>query len=162
MTPRRRVGAAAVAAALALMTAACTGSGHTTATRVTPAAHASTGAAAPAAKMRITPANGAANVDPSAGITVTAAEGTLKNVTVRTAGDPVSGRLSQGARAWHSQWALDVSQRYMVTATVAAPGGGTVTATSTFRTLTPSRTFATHIVEGYQQAYGVGMPIILY
>jgi lipoprotein-anchoring transpeptidase ErfK/SrfK len=162
MTLRRRVGTAAVAAALALMTAACTGGGPATGPRVTPAAHASTGAATPSAKVQITPAYGAADVDPSAGITVTAAKGTLTNVTVHTAGDPVSGRLSQDARAWHSQWALDVSQRYTVTATAAAPGGGTVTATSTFRTLTPSRTFSTHIVEGYRQTYGVGMPIILY
>ena len=41
--------------------------------------------------MTITPGNGAAGADPSAGITVTATRGTLTNVTVRTAGDPVSG-----------------------------------------------------------------------
>jgi lipoprotein-anchoring transpeptidase ErfK/SrfK len=119
-------------------------------------------------KVTITPASGAADADPSAGITVTAAKGTLKNVTVRTSGDPVSGRLSQDGKTWHSQWALGVSQTYTVTATAAAsgngggPGSGTVTATSTFRTMTPARTFGTHIVEGYQQTYGVGMPIILY
>jgi lipoprotein-anchoring transpeptidase ErfK/SrfK len=33
--------------------------------------------------------------------------------------------------------------------------------TSRFRTLTPERTFRAHIFEGYQQTYGVGMPIIL-
>ena len=157
---RRRVGAAAVVA-LALLTAACTGSGHGT-SQVTPAANAKTRAAVAVPEVKITPANGAADADPSAGITVTATGGTLKNVTVRTSGDAVSGRLSQGGKVWRSQWALDVSQAYTVTATASRSGGGTVTTTSTFRTLTPSRTFTTEILEGYDQTYGVGMPIILY
>ena len=159
--PRLYVGIAAMAA-LALLAAACSGSGHST-THVRPAASAKTTAAAPpAAQVKISPANGAADADPSAGITVTATRGTLKNVTVRTAGDAVSGRLSQGGEVWHSQWALDVSQTYKVTATASGSDTGSVTSTSTFRTLTPSRTFTTEILEGYHQTYGVGMPIILY
>ncbi len=159
---RLYVGIAAMAA-LALLAAACSGSGHST-THVRPAANAKTTAAAPAAQVKISPANGAADADPSAGITVTATRGTLKNVTVRTAGDVVSGRLSQGGKVWHSQWALDVSQTYKVTATASGSDTGSVTSTSTstFRTLTPSRTFTTEILEGYHQTYGVGMPIILY
>ena len=157
---RRHVGTAAVVA-LALVTAACTGSGHST-SQVTPAANAKTRAAVAVPEVKITPANGAADADPSAGITVTATGGTLKNVTVRTSGDAPSGRLSQGGRVWPSQWALDVSQAYTVTATASRSGGGTVTTMSTFRTLTPSRTFITEILEGYNQTYGVGMPIILY
>ncbi len=157
---RRHVGAAAVMA-LALLTAACTGSGQST-TKVSPAANAKTRAAAAVPQVKITPANGAADADPSAGITVTATGGELKNVTVRTSGDAVSGRLSHRGTVWHSQWALDVSQAYTVTAVASRSGAGTVTATSTFRTLTPSRTFTTEILEGYDQTYGVGMPIILY
>ena len=167
---RRRVGAAAVMA-LALLTAACTGggpsgSGHGT-SQVAPAANANptattSRAAAAVPEVKITPANGAAAADPSAGITVTAAGGTLKNVTVHTSGDAVSGSLSQGGTVWRSQRALDVSQAYTVTAMASRSGGGTVTTTSTFRTLTPSRTFRTEIIEGYNQTYGVGMPIILY
>ncbi len=162
---RRHVGAAAVMA-LALLTAACTGSGHST-SRVSPAANTTTRAAAPrpataVPEVKITPANGAADADPSAGITVTATGGTLKNVTVRTSGDAVSGGLSQGGKVWRSQWALDVSQAYTVTAVASRTGGSTVTATSTFRTLTPGRTFTTEILEGFNQTYGVGMPIILY
>jgi lipoprotein-anchoring transpeptidase ErfK/SrfK len=157
---RLYVGIAAMAA-LALVAAACSGGGHST-THVRPAASAKTTAPAPAAQVKISPANGAADADPSAGITVTATRGTLKNVTVRTAGDAVSGRLSQDGKVWHSQWALDVSQTYKVTATASGSDTGSVTSTSTFRTLTPSRTFTTEILEGYQQTYGVGMPIILY
>src|SRR5216683_1512624 len=131
-TTIRRAGLAGVAA-LALLLTACSGSG-------------------PGSR---------AVADPAAGITVTAASGTLTNVTVRTPGDAVSGQMSQGGRVWHSRWALDVAQSYTVTA-VASGNGRTVTTTSAFRTVTPSRTFTTFILEGAGQAYGVGMPIILY
>jgi lipoprotein-anchoring transpeptidase ErfK/SrfK len=159
---RKMPAVAAVAVALALLAAGCTGQ-HPT--QVSPAANAKATPTATAVGPRptITPGNGAADADPSAGITVTATRGTLTNVTVHTAGDAVPGQLSQGGTVWHSQWALDVSQSYTVTATATAPGhDGTVTATSSFRTLTPSRTFRTYTPLGYGQAYGVGMPIILY
>ena len=164
--PRRsaRVAVLAVLAAQALLAAGCTGGGHA-ASQTGPGAGGKSAAAASRAanapQVEITPTNGAAGADPSAGITVTVTKGTLKNVIVRTSGDPVSGTLSPGGRAWHSLWALDVSQAYTVTAT-ASGSGGTVTATSTFRTLTPGQTFTTEILQGYHQAYGVGQPIILY
>jgi len=150
-------------AALALLATACSGSGHPT-PQVSPAAasaKATPKASPDAPRLTITPANGAAGADPSAGITVTATRGTLTSVAVHTSGDAVPGQLSQGGTVWRSQWALDVSQAYTVTAT-ASGHGGTVTATSSFRTLTPRQTFTTEIIEGYQQAYGVGLPIILY
>jgi lipoprotein-anchoring transpeptidase ErfK/SrfK len=116
--------------------------------------------------VTITPGNGASGANPSPGITVTAAGGTLKNVAVSTTGDPVAGTYSAGHASWHSTWALNVSQSYTVTATAVSNGGGTsagvtTTKTSTFRTLTPPATFSTQIFEGYRQSYGVGMPIIL-
>jgi lipoprotein-anchoring transpeptidase ErfK/SrfK len=155
----RPAGLAALAA-LALLTAACSGGGHASGA-AGPATTAHAKASAAAAAVKITPANGAADADPSAGITVTATTGTLKQVTVRTSGDAVSGSLSSGGKVWHSQWALDVSQTYTVTATSSGSGSGTVITTSTFRTLAPSHTFQTEIFEGYKQTYGVGMPVIL-
>ncbi len=152
---------AAVTVALTLLVAACSGGGHP-ASRARPAADAKSKAAVAAAGVKITPANGARNADPAGGITVTATHGTLKNVTVHTAGDAVTGHLSQGGTVWHSQWALDVSESYTVTATASGTSGRTVTTTSTFRTLTPARTFRTEIIEGAGQSYGVGIPIILY
>ena len=165
----RRVAGVTAVTVLALVATGCSGGGHGT-TQASAAGHTAAagsgagttsrgGAAAP--RVTITPANGARQADPSAGITVTAAGGTLTHVTVRTSGDAVTGGLSQGGTVWRSQWALDVSQSYTVTAT-ASGHGGTVTATSTFRTLTPGQTFTTEILEGYHQTYGVGMPIILY
>jgi lipoprotein-anchoring transpeptidase ErfK/SrfK len=158
---RRRSAGVAVLAALALLVTACSGGHASPAADAKAKASAAAARAADAPQVRITPANGAADADPSAGITVTVTKGTLTNVTVRTSGDAVSGSLSAGGQAWHSQWALDVSQAYTVTAT-ASGKGGTVAVTSAFRTLTPSQTFSTEILEGYDQTYGVGLPIILY
>jgi lipoprotein-anchoring transpeptidase ErfK/SrfK len=164
--PGRRVrlsGWAAIAG-LSLLVAACSGGGHASSpaqNKAQASASASASAAALAKDLKITPANGSRDVDPSAGITVTAVTGTVTNVTVRTSGDAVSGSLAGGGKTWHSAQTLDVSQSYTVTATGTAPGGEKITTTSTFRTLTPSQTFTTAIFEGYQQTYGVGMPIML-
>jgi len=148
----------AAIAALALLAVGCAasshGGGHPTAT-----AGGRTHTAQTTAAVTITPANGTRDADPSAGITVTATRGTLRMVSVRSRGGAVPGDLSDGGKVWHSRWALGVSQDYTVTAT--ASGGGAVGATSRFRTLTPSSTFRAEIFEGYQQTYGVGMPVIL-
>jgi len=125
-----------------------------------PTASGSANTAALAADLRISPANGSHDAKPSDGITVTATQGKVTNVTVKTSGDPVTGTLSPGGQAWHSLWALNTGRTYTVTAT-GTVDGQTVTNTSTFSTLTPSATFTTEIYEGYQQTYGVGMPIML-
>ena len=143
-------------ALLALLATACSGSGQ--GVQVT----GNNGAAAGnQPKITITPANGAASADPSAGITVTAAAGKLTNVSVHTSGAAVAGTLSPDGKSWHSQWALEVSESYTVKATAAEQGGKPVTTTSAFRTLTPGQSFQTRIFEGYNQAYGVGMPVLL-
>jgi len=171
----RRIGltGAAAAAVLGLALAGCTSGGPLATLPAANGASASatgTGvAASPSAKptpagpaVTITPGNGSRGADPSEGITVTASGGTLKNVSVHTAGDPVTGSYSAGNTSWHSTWALDVSQSYSVTVTAAASNGSTVTKTAAFRTLTPASTFTTEILEGAGQSYGVGMPVILY
>jgi lipoprotein-anchoring transpeptidase ErfK/SrfK len=135
-------------ALLALLAAGCSGSSARPAANSRP-------------RVTITPSNGTAAADPSAGITVTATRGSLKNVTVRTSGAAVPGTMSPNHRAWHSQWALGVAQTYTVTATAARRGERPIATTSTFRTLRPTSTFQTEIFEGNQQAYGVGMPVIL-
>jgi len=165
---------AVAAGALVVAVTACTGTGTATSTggkassarSATAAAGGGTASASASPSptgpaVTITPGNGANGADPSQGIMVTAARGTLEHVAVTTTGDPVTGTYSAGNASWHSTWALDVSQSYTVTATAASASGATVTAVSTFRTLTPSSTFTTEIFEGYDQTYGVGMPIIL-
>jgi lipoprotein-anchoring transpeptidase ErfK/SrfK len=150
----RRSAGIAVVAALALLVAACSAGGST-------AAHQPGGQSAAAADLKITPVNGAGDADPSAGITVTAVHGTLKNVAVRTTGGSVTGSLSQDGKVWHSRWALGTGTSYQVTATASEGHSGTVTQASSFRTLTPGSDFQAQIFEGYHQTYGVGMPIML-
>jgi lipoprotein-anchoring transpeptidase ErfK/SrfK len=156
----RRAASVAAAAALALLVTACSAGGSSTGGGQ-PAASKPAAPSGPA--ITITPASGAADADPSAGITVRATHGTLEHVTVSTSGDAVPGTLSDGGTVWHSQWALDVSQHYEVKAAASGTGTyhGTSTATSTFRTMTPGSTFRTEIFEGDNRTYGVGMPVIL-
>jgi lipoprotein-anchoring transpeptidase ErfK/SrfK len=113
-------------------------------------------------QLSITPTDRAVDSAPGRGITVTAIGGRISRVTVRTTGEPVAGRLNAAGTLWRSRWALDVSQRYTVLATAVSSTGHTLTRTSSFRTLTPRQTFTAQILEGYQQTYGVGMPIIMY
>ena len=159
----RRYATLAAVAAIGLLVTACGGGHAPSSGQATAQASASARAKASAlaADLKITPADGSRGVDPSAGITVTAVKGKVTNVTVRTSGDAVSGRLSDGGKTWHSARHLDVSQSYTVTATGTDGSGDTFTKTSTFRTLTPSQTFSTEIYEGSGQTYGVGMPIML-
>jgi lipoprotein-anchoring transpeptidase ErfK/SrfK len=176
--------AVAATAVLALLAAACTSSSSTETTSpvgnvgaagpATPGGSAAASARpkpAPAGPLVVTsPANGVKGADPSGGLTVTAARGTLKSVTVNPVGaaladsgnpaGPVPGTLNAAGTAWHSTWALGVSQQYAVSAT-ATYNGITKTTTSTFSTLSPGATFSTNIFEGSGQAYGVGMPVIL-
>jgi lipoprotein-anchoring transpeptidase ErfK/SrfK len=157
--PVRRYAATAAAAAIGLSVAACSGPSA----QVSPSASASAHATPPVTELKITPANGSSGVSPSRGITVTATEGRVTNLTVTASGDPVAGTVTEAGRTWHwhSTWALGTSQTYSVTATGTNASGQKVTATSTFRTLTPSQTFQTEIYEGADQTYGVGMPIML-
>jgi lipoprotein-anchoring transpeptidase ErfK/SrfK len=158
----RRYAAVTAAAAIGLSAAACSGGS------AGPSAQASSSASAkahatPAADLKITPANGSRGVSPSRGITVTATTGQVTNVTVTTSGDPVAGAVTEAGRTWHwhSTWALGTAQTYTVTASGTDASGQKVTATSTFRTLTPSQTFQAEIYEGAGQTYGVGMPIMV-
>jgi lipoprotein-anchoring transpeptidase ErfK/SrfK len=164
--PTRGIAAMAAAAAIGLLASACS-SGHTTPpvspsqSRAQASASASAHAAALAKDLQITPANGSHDVDPAAGVAVTAVKGKVTSVTVSSHGDAVSGSLSSGGTSWHSDQNLNVAQTYTVTATGLAPTGEKIVTTSTFKTLTPAQTFTTSIFEGYKQSYGVGMPIML-
>ena len=163
-----RFAAIAAAAAIGLLATACGGHAPSPPSPGQAKAQASASAAAVkaraamlAAELKITPANGSHGVNPSGGISVTATKGKVTNVTVRTSGDPVSGQLGGTGTTWHSNQTLNTSQTYTVTATGTGTGGSKITTTSTFRTLSPTRTFSTEIYEGSGQTYGVGMPIML-
>jgi lipoprotein-anchoring transpeptidase ErfK/SrfK len=163
---RTRLLPIAVLCAAGIVAAACTSSGPAAGGNGgggTGSGHSSGGKSnspkAPDAGLSISPATGSKNVSPAKGITVTATKGTIKSVTVT--GDPVTGSLNSAGTAWHSKWTLPVDATLTVTATAVDKAGQTVKETSTFKTLNPAATFTTMIFEGYQQTYGVGMPILL-
>src|SRR5580692_7769948 len=130
MSGIRTISGGVALSVLALALAACTstttvvkyvGGGAASATATGSAAASASAKPTPnGPAVTITPGGGVKSADPSSGITVTASGGTLKNVTVATSGDPVSGTYSAGRTSWHSQWTLDVSQSYTVTATATA------------------------------------------
>jgi lipoprotein-anchoring transpeptidase ErfK/SrfK len=155
----RRYAAIAAATAAGLSVAACSGGQNSPPAQAGASAHTSP----PVAELKITPADGSRGVNPSRGITVTATMGKVASVTVTTSGHAVAGTVTGGGKTlhWHSRWALGFSQTYTVTAAGTDASGRQITATSTFRTLTPAQTFQTEIYEGAGQTYGVGMPIML-
>jgi lipoprotein-anchoring transpeptidase ErfK/SrfK len=160
---RRRRGGAAVTAlggALCLLIVGCQ-SGSSGTSPGGPASGTATSPSAAGMRLSITPASGARQVSPARGITVNAAGGKLSSVTVQAVGEQVTGALNAARTRWHSSWALGTSARYTVTARAVSQSGQAVTQTSSFRTLTPARTFQTQIFEGYHKIYGVGMPIML-
>jgi lipoprotein-anchoring transpeptidase ErfK/SrfK len=155
-----RLAITAILGTAALFIAACQSN---SAPAGAPAAKAKVGAlsaAADATQVTIKPGNGRSNVNPSAGVTVTATGGKVQKVTVTSGGGPLSGYLNATSTVWHSKWALHATRSYKVTATAVSTTGKTVTATSTFRTLTPSATIAASTILG-NETYGVGMPITI-
>jgi lipoprotein-anchoring transpeptidase ErfK/SrfK len=149
----------AIGATIGLFVAGCGGS---SAPPGGEGGHSRAGRTANSVRVSITPASGSRDRQPGRGIRVTAAEGTISRVVVRTRGDRVKGKLNAARTVWRSTWALNVSRRYTVTATGVGRSGQRVTRTSSFRTFTPAKTFSARIVQGSRQTYGVGMPIILY
>jgi len=157
--PARRQGATGLAAAalaalgLVLFVTACGGSGGQ-------GASSSPRPTAPAVSIVITP-RGGEHVKPQKRIVVKAVDGQLVTVSVDSKGAPVNGVLDPASTVWRSHGTLNTSTRYTVHATARDAAGRTLTATRTFRTLTPHTTFTTQIFQGHGLSYGVGMPVIL-
>ncbi|QUQ66120.1 L,D-transpeptidase [Kutzneria sp. CA-103260] len=114
----------------------------------------------PPAKLAITPAANGQNVTPDTPITVKADGGKVTDVEV-SGGEHVDGKLSADGKTWTSTGTLNVARTYTVSATVANAAGKTTTGSSSFTTLTPASVVHTHIYEGENETYGVGMPIML-
>ncbi|HCU97105.1 MAG TPA: hypothetical protein DHU96_32090 [Actinobacteria bacterium] len=161
-TSRRvKLGIAAVSGAACLLAAACSGGGAGTLAASKQGGGAGTPAAAPLPQVTITPADGTTNARTNHGIAITVVQGKISNVSVTAGHSPVSGALAEGGTAWHTNWPLRTHTHYSVTVTAVNAGGKTVTATSSFRTLGPASTFTATTLEGYNQTYGVGMPIVI-
>ena len=120
------------------------------------------------ARLSVSAGQGSVDTRPDLGLAVNAYGGKLRTVTVADSqGHPVPGYVEPGRTGWHSQWALQPSQRYVVTASAVNKAGKKTTLTRAVQTLTPAHTFSAqvNIDDGASLladgVYGVGMPIML-
>lgn len=112
----------------------------------------------PAARIAVSPASGASAVDPAAPVTVTAADGTLRAVTMRNPeGRAVTGRLSTDRRSWTSAEDLGYGKAYRVSALALNTAGKPTRSAGSFTTVTPSnQTAATIFPTAATGSVGVG------
>jgi lipoprotein-anchoring transpeptidase ErfK/SrfK len=115
----------------------------------------------PAARISITPRDGAQGVRPDLGIQVKAGGGTLRSVVVRAKGGAtVDGELSRDHKSWRALWTLAPDTSYAVRATAVSRHGKLTTRTSSFRTLAPQQTISVaDVTPNDGETVGVGMPI---
>jgi lipoprotein-anchoring transpeptidase ErfK/SrfK len=159
--PSRAMLLSACCAVAGLLAAGCSAATPSSSHGARHARKGSVAAAHSGIQIAISPATGSKDVNPSDGISITAAHGTLTSVSVQSGGDAVPGAMNSTSTAWHTTWTLGVASTYTVTATGRDNGGQPVTQTSTFTTLNPANTFTAQIYEAQGATYGVGMPIIL-
>lgn len=116
-------------------------------------------------KVSITPQDGEKKAVPDKGLVVTAADGTLQNVSVKATGPDgksidVPGQLSTDKTSWKSQWTLTPGASYETSATAVGAKGKTSTATSNFKVLMPNYGLKiTNVTPNRGDTVGVGMPI---
>ncbi|TDD25769.1 L,D-transpeptidase [Nonomuraea diastatica] len=134
-----------------LLTAGCTAGGD----------QAPDGRQAPAAKLSITPANGAEKVPPDTGVSVKVTGGEVAALTVADAkGREVRGSVGADG-TWRPRWSLRPSTRYTVSARATGTDGRPVTGKATFTTLEPERVLKSGISPLDGETVGVGMPVQL-
>jgi lipoprotein-anchoring transpeptidase ErfK/SrfK len=94
---------------------------------------------APAAVVTVTPAEGAAGVNPLAPIRVAASGGTLSTVSLaNAAGTVVKGAIAADRKSWSTAEPLGYDKTYTVTASAVNAEGKETKHTSTFTTVKPN------------------------
>ncbi|ADG88471.1 putative conserved lipoprotein LppS [Thermobispora bispora] len=115
----------------------------------------------PTPLIKISPAKGT-EVRPDRKVVVTAANGSLEQVTVQSGGKIVKGAFNRARTTWVSKEPLKPGSTYTVSAT-ARGEGGPATVTSQFNTLKPKYELyvadVTPNIKG--EVVGVGMPIMV-
>ncbi|MEZ0070938.1 Ig-like domain-containing protein [Planotetraspora sp. GP83] len=156
-----RLPIAGVAVAMAAVLTAC--SGGSTTPGSPGGGSGDTAAPTPAGpSIKISPVKGSAKVRPDKSVVVTAANGSLEEVTVQAGGEPVEGEFDSAHSKWTSKQPLKPSTTYTVSAKASGAGGPT-TATSQFSTLKPKYELAVaDVTPGVKgETVGVGMPIMV-
>ncbi|MFI6802783.1 L,D-transpeptidase [Streptosporangium canum] len=147
-------------AAAAVLVASCSGGSPSTAPAADGGGANTDAKTTPAAPViKISPAEGSATVRPDKRVVVTAANGSLEQVTVESDGKALPGDFDAKRTKWVSKAPLKPSSKY----TVSARAVGGTTASSSFKTLKPKVELAvadvTPALKG--EKVGVGAPIIV-
>ena len=156
---QRRVSAgvragAGMAGVVLLLTTACSGGGEKD-SGVTVGEKADVGAP----EVTINPGDGNTKAAPEDGVVVTAAGGTLEQVTVLLKDKPVAGKMAADKTKWKSR-TLRPGAKYQVTAIAKSPEGKSTTVNATFATLkAASKLEIADVTPSSNEKVGVGMPI---
>jgi lipoprotein-anchoring transpeptidase ErfK/SrfK len=120
--------------------------------------------------LTISPANGSQGILPGAPIVVAARNGKLQDVTVKTATGQVRGYLAANG-TWRSASPLATGTNYTVIATAVGKNQKRISASTTFQTFKPHRTFSATITtvgtdenissQIAARQFGVGIPITI-
>lgn len=115
----------------------------------------------PAAAVTV-PAAGAKEVNPAAPVTVSVKNGTVDNVSLRSAtGDDVEGALDAQKAVWTSSGQLKFNTTYTLSYTSLDAAGRTATATSTFTTVSTANEADAAMYPLDGMSVGVAQPIQL-
>ncbi|MFI6688125.1 Ig-like domain-containing protein [Streptomyces sp. NPDC050485] len=113
-----------------------------------------------AAKITITPKNGANNVGINNDTKVAVADGKLTAVTLTSAdGAEVAGKISADGLGWTPDKALQRSATYKMTATAVDAKGREAHENASFTTVSPKNSFIGNFTPEDGSTVGVGMPV---
>ena len=162
MNRRQMLGGIGVAGLLVL--SACTGAPKGSDAETSGGASGgSTKPKAPVAQLAIAVPDGSANLSPATSIAVSVTAGKITDVTVTDqAGAVIKGAPDATGAAWANTDPLTYGATYTVDAAAKGEDGKTVTATSTFTTITPTAQVFPSIGPLDGTTVGVGMPIRVY
>jgi lipoprotein-anchoring transpeptidase ErfK/SrfK len=161
MTRSKLIAGIALAATLAL--AGCTGGGTGISVGPAPSANVERAAATPeAAAVTALPANGTADANPGAPVTMSVANGTIASIQLANPeGKAVAGKLSDDKRTWTATEVLGYGKSYTWSGSAASADGAQVPITGSFTTVKPKRTENGRLNVGDDKTYGIAMPIVL-
>lgn len=114
-------------------------------------------------QISTTPANGAADVSPTAPVSAQARNGIFSKVRMTNPeGRAVSGRLSADKTSWTSTDPLGYDRAYTLTTTAVTPTGQQSSATTRFTTLRPAETiYPSFFPNPEMKTVGVGQPMVV-
>jgi lipoprotein-anchoring transpeptidase ErfK/SrfK len=113
-----------------------------------------------AARIVITPKNGADNTGINKGTEVSVSAGKLTQVSMTdTAGKPVKGTLAADGRSWLPDGQLNRSSTYRISATAEDAKGRQAHENSSFSTVPPAHSFIGNFTPEDGSTVGVGMPV---